>query len=490
MKKAKRGEEWSEDIQTIKVNENSIVKIRNGFPGKDYHEEIAAYEKGRELLGDRNSYALDLNILRIPAFIFRNTPGKAFVEYEEERKIHGQKEKIVTKVGTLTGALTPFDYDLFRGICSFIRAEETKEGIRFSSCFTEYELLQKTGKNFSHYHKMAYDSLRKLPGLQILFTFYYYGKDEQPLIMTKPVNYFLEAHHPKKGDINRKHKFVFEDIIGKVFMRKYYRAFIWSEADKIADPIQKRLFEYLESELYGKESFNINFDRLAKRIPIQDRNKGRRQAKILKALNGLDSIFEHKIEGETLTIRKAKTLFQEKPKPRDRQKDSPKAAPGTWGSGEQLFSLWETWYSKRYGMPYSPSYKKADMKIFQYLEENYEQDNIAEGLEAFFTRYDTSRDRKIRYYSGKATPGHFRKFVIDKGTTAAQAEAKAAREKEELKQKQQEARRQIYERLNKAFPGEQIPDNITLEQIKEKFGERIKDDLWWYEYIFKTISAK
>ena len=465
-----------------KDNQGRVVKI-----GVDYDKELALYEESSPLLGSSNTYALDLNLLRIPAFVLRNIPGgKNYVLYEEERKVHGQKVKLSTKIGTLDGALNPHDYDVFRGICSFIKEEKNAEGnnSRYVSCFTIYELLRKIGKDFHVYYKSTVASLKKLAVLDLIINIYYAAQDDI-ITDTKPVHYFQDITQPERTD--RKYKFVFDSRIARAFTNRYYRVFTWGRAEKISDPLQRRLFEYLESELHGKISFHINIDKLSKRIPLQDKKKTRRQDRILKALNGLSGIFEYRFKNDTLTVWRAKILFKESPR------QLPEAviqnpAKGEWGSGHKLYALWERFYFDRYNTPYKPSYRPRVMQQFREIEQNYSEGHITKGIKTFFNDYDRSRDKKKRYWTGKAVPGHFYKFVIDKGKPAAEEAREAETQKQQLDKVRTWARESIYERLRKILPGQELPENITLDQVKALLGEdKWREEGYQFERLFQRL---
>jgi len=255
------------------------------------------------------NYIVDLNLLRIPAFAFRKTPEtKNFVTYKETRVIHNKSISLVTRVGTAQGALTAFDYMVFRAVCSFIKVRETGKGEQYFSAFTMTELLRKIKKGWDYY-KVAYEALRKLPTLHIEFSHYFTEKDTEPEYLT--MLYFEKAYAPSKNKPEREHIFLFNNTAGRVFSNKYYREFVFENIERFNEPLTMRLYELLETELYKKPCLNMHIDDLAERIPLPDKNTNRRKGKILKTFKNLKPIFECEIDNKGyLKIWKGESLFK------------------------------------------------------------------------------------------------------------------------------------------------------------------------------------
>lgn len=270
---------------------------------------LPSKEHGKTLTVARN-YAIDLNLLRIPAFAFRKTPKtKNYVAYKETRIIHGRRFPLETRVGTAQGALTAFDYMVFRGVCSFIKERDTDNGKQYFSVFTMGELLKRLGKNMEDYYKVAYEALRKLPTLHIIYSHYHTKKETEPEYLT--INYFEKAYTPGKNRPEREHVFLFNNTTGRVFSNKYYREFVFENIDRLSEPLTMRLYELLETELYKKSCFNISIEKLAGRIPLQDKNLIRRDNKLLQALKRLKPIFEYeKASKGYLKLWKGENLFK------------------------------------------------------------------------------------------------------------------------------------------------------------------------------------
>jgi len=293
-------------------------------------------EQGRALTV-AGGYLLDLNLLRIPAFAFRKTPKtKNFIDYKETRIIHGRSISLVTRVGTAYGALTAFDYAVFRAVSSFIKVAETENGKQYFSAFTMSELLQRLGKSWDYY-KVTYEALLKLPTLHIRFSHYFTEKDTEPEHLT--VNYFEKVYTPPKHTPEREHKFLFNQTTGRVFSNKLYREFIFENIERFSEPLTMRLYELLETELYKRPCLNIRIDCLADRIPLPARNTSRRKSKILNTLKKLKPIFEYDIDNKGfLKVWKGDSLFQTPAKASEPEPARlPERAGVTWVEPEDFF---------------------------------------------------------------------------------------------------------------------------------------------------------
>jgi hypothetical protein len=254
---------------------------------------------------DPDRYKVDLNFLRYPSFSLRR--GKKTgnrVRYEGTRSINGKEYRVVTRIGTTDGVLTPFDYDvLFRGICSYIRHDEITG--RWYASFKTNDILERIGKPVNDkgggFYKMIYNALRKLPTFNIEHNTYISGPEGEPEHLT--ANMFDRVYNPEIGDNTKEHRFIFTASLGQTLSNTYTRTFDRREIKNLPDPISKRVYEVLSDLLAYRKSQVIGIDTLAERIPIEDSNKARRRSKVIKALDAQER-FCYTLEGDTLTIKK------------------------------------------------------------------------------------------------------------------------------------------------------------------------------------------
>jgi len=457
--------------QTIRDSRGGIVRIET--------DGMTAFPEGRQMTTGED-YATDLNLLRVPLFTYgKNT----LAEYQEERLIHGKLYTVSVEAFTFHGALTAFDYNIFRGMLSFLY--ETPDGKVFSR-FNRYQLCKRLGYEPDNYYERVNEALDKLKTFKILFKNFIRFKDGSPGDLESAV--FPTVISPKIEDGQNEFCFIFNSDIGNNYIKKYFCRTSFDTLLGIESNIGKRLYEYLNMELYNIPIFKIGKVKLARRVGIQDQRIRRVKKTITSALDGLRNEFHYHEKEDILHIRKNPRKHQQP----EAQRNIPEAvilnpSPQEWGSGHKLYELWERFYLDRYNVPFKPSYRPRVMQYFREIEQNYNEAHITKGIKVFFTDYDRSTDKKRRYWTGNATPGIFRKFVLDKGMTAAEEARKAERQRQQLDEVRTWAREAIYERLRKILPGQELPENITLDQVKAFLGDKWTDEAAKFEYLFQRL---
>jgi len=231
--------------------------------------------------------------------------------------------QIISRVGSIAGVLTPFDYDVFACMLTF----GTEAGGNWLFVFSDYALLKKLNKGLSG---RSYSALQKSKEKIATLNFYipHFVKTRKEAIGV--FNYpFLQASYitnlKNRKPVSHLHYnyFVLSPYFTEGIKERYFTWLDWDIWKKLKTPLAKRLYEYLKKKRGGnKKVYSESIQGLCERLPLANP----RQDTLKKALDIVQRAGE--IKGYNFKDNNVNVFFHSKRKAR------PKISTNTLNSAE------------------------------------------------------------------------------------------------------------------------------------------------------------
>jgi len=231
--------------------------------------------------------------------------------------------RIISKVGTSDGVLTPFDYDVLTTMSSYYKETDKGKGI---ISFTDYDLIKRMGKEPKSYYLLLLKTKTKLTSLNISIPNYIQpeeeaedGKDTKKKKKFSPVgvaslyvfptSYITRSEEaPKRGGKNKylHHNYFVVNDHYKNNIKGGYAFWLNHEVwNKLSSPLARRLYEYLKKKSGNKRYYEEHIKSLSAKMPLKISRLPRTKSTLKNALEELKAeslIKDHKFTGNVLGV--------------------------------------------------------------------------------------------------------------------------------------------------------------------------------------------